>query len=193
MTVSPADEQVGADIARENLLKEINFLANSPGVNAFIRGRLQALHRTVRKLEAALTAALARPAEGDEYDTADPRCLAAHNAGEATAVKLLKSDHDYSPKYVAMAVVQDALVAYLALSTSRPAQAEGGWKPIDLFNALRRLTDAEMKYRHAHDLHGDGSLDSGRAWDKMRQAGDHARDLLRVVEPKLVDIKQPEG
>lgn len=37
----------------ENLLKEINFLANSKGVDAFIRGKLQELHRAVRKLEKA--------------------------------------------------------------------------------------------------------------------------------------------
>jgi cell division septum initiation protein DivIVA len=33
----------------ENLLREINFLAHSKGVNAFIRDRLQKLYKEVKK------------------------------------------------------------------------------------------------------------------------------------------------
>jgi hypothetical protein len=44
--------------------------------------------------------------------------------------------------------------------------------------ALNLLADAERSYRKAHDLHGDGSRESGRAWDMMRRAGDHARRTL---------------
>lgn len=40
--------------AMENILKEINFLANSKGVNAFIRGKLSELHRTARTQEAVI-------------------------------------------------------------------------------------------------------------------------------------------
>jgi hypothetical protein len=49
-----------------------------------------------------------------KYDTNDPRVIAAHDAGERTAIALLeKAHHAFTPRYVAMAVVQDALKAYL--------------------------------------------------------------------------------
>lgn len=44
---------------------------------------------------------------------------------------------------------------------------------------LQELSEAEMTYRHAHDVHHDGSMDAGRAWDKLRQAGDRARRALK--------------
>lgn len=37
---------------------------------------------------------------------------------------------------------------------------------------------AEAAYRRAHDLHGDGSRQAGRAWDLMRRAGDKVRRAL---------------
>lgn len=44
--------------------------------------------------------------------------------------------------------------------------------------ALEELALAEEAYRHAHDLHGNGHIHTGRAWDQMRRAGDHARAIL---------------
>lgn len=40
------------------------------------------------------------------------------------------------------------------------------------------LQMAEAAYRRAHDLHGDGSREAGRAWDLMRRAGDKVRRAL---------------
>lgn len=40
----------------------------------------------------------------------------------------------------------------------------------------------EAAYRSAHDLHGDGSMKSGAAWDAMRHAGDAARAILHRRE-----------
>lgn len=51
------------------------------------------------------------------YDPSCPRCKAAHDAGEKTAIKLLTSEFKFSPSYVAMAVVQDALTAYCKAET----------------------------------------------------------------------------
>lgn len=48
-----------------------------------------------------------------EYRTTDPRVKAAHDAGEATATRLLEHGKPFSARYVAMAVVQDALMAFL--------------------------------------------------------------------------------
>lgn len=48
------------NIARDNLLREINYLAHSPGVDAWIRDRLQHLHRSVRKMEGELLAECAQ-------------------------------------------------------------------------------------------------------------------------------------
>jgi hypothetical protein len=47
-----------------------------------------------------------------------------------------------------------------------------------LCEALSLLAKVEQAYRETHDLHGDGSLECGRAWDVMRRAGDHARRTL---------------
>jgi len=43
--------------------------------------------------------------------------------------------------------------------------------------ALDRLQEAEALYRKAHDLHGADDIRCGRAWDVMRRAGDHAREV----------------
>ena len=46
------------------------------------------------------------------YDSKCPRCIAAHDADEKTALKLMYSGFTFPPKYIAMAVVQDALMTY---------------------------------------------------------------------------------
>lgn len=51
-----------------------------------------------------------------------------------------------------------------------------------LADALRALAEAEATYRKNHDLHGDGSRETGRAWDMMRRAGDEAREALATYD-----------
>lgn len=41
-----------------------------------------------------------------------------------------------------------------------------------------RLAEAEATYRITHDTRGDGHIETGRAWDKLRQAGDALRREL---------------
>jgi hypothetical protein len=53
-------------------------------------------------------------------------------------------------------------------------------KPDSLADALRELADAEKNYRWLHDTQGGGHIDTGRAWDKMRRAGDKARAKLEA-------------
>jgi hypothetical protein len=53
---------------------------------------------------------------------------------------------------------------------------------VRLVDALEALERAEADYRHAHDLHGDGSLEAGIAWKDLRQAGDKARKILGRME-----------
>jgi hypothetical protein len=48
----------------------------------------------------------------------------------------------------------------------------------ELFQALDKLQKAESKYRQTHDQFGTGNLDTGRAWDALRRAGDDARQVL---------------
>ncbi len=43
---------------------------------------------------------------------------------------------------------------------------------------LDSLQAAESVYRKSHDIHGDGHMVTGRAWDKMRKRGDEAREFL---------------
>lgn len=57
------------------------------------------------------------------YDIKCPRCIAAHEAGEKTALTLFGSG-DFSPKYIAMAVVQDALVAYCTVPHGEKAHSD---------------------------------------------------------------------
>jgi hypothetical protein len=52
-----------------------------------------------------------------------------------------------------------------------------------LRGALEILADAERDYRVIHDLQGDGHMDTGRAWDHMRWAGDRAREFLAATAP----------
>lgn len=47
-----------------------------------------------------------------------------------------------------------------------------------LRDGLDRLQCMERVYRERHDFHGDGHLETGRAWDHMRRAGDIARATL---------------
>lgn len=51
-----------------------------------------------------------------------------------------------------------------------------------LIEAVEKLSDLEVtetRYRAAHDMHGDGHATAGYCWDKMRKAGDRAREFLR--------------
>jgi hypothetical protein len=54
-------------------------------------------------------------------------------------------------------------------------------KPDPLADALLELADAEKNYRWLHDTQGGGHIDTGRAWDKMRRAGDKARAALDAL------------
>ncbi|WP_375414518.1 hypothetical protein [uncultured Bradyrhizobium sp.] len=47
-----------------------------------------------------------------------------------------------------------------------------------LVRALDDLQSAETIYRMCHDLDGDGHINTGRAWNKLRQAGQRARAAL---------------
>lgn len=51
----------------------------------------------------------------------------------------------------------------------------------DAQRVRRTLSDlglAVHNYQRAHDLHGDGSIDAGRAWDRMRRAREAAEAAL---------------
>lgn len=54
----------------------------------------------------------------------------------------------------------------------------------DLAEKARALADAEKEYRRLHDLTGDETLDTGRAWDRMRNAGDALRASLPAASAK---------
>lgn len=51
-----------------------------------------------------------------------------------------------------------------------------------LMEALEELEKAEQLYRLSHDQHGDGSRESGHSWDKLRYAGNKAREALSKVK-----------
>lgn len=49
-----------------------------------------------------------------------------------------------------------------------------------LETALDELQKKESEYRFQHDTLSDGHLDTGRAWDRMRKAGNKAREALKT-------------
>lgn len=62
--------------------------------------------------------------------------------------------------------------------------ADTGRRAEELTKALEDLQDAEQAYRMCHDLDGDGHVNTGRAWDKMRRAGRRARSALSLEGSK---------
>jgi hypothetical protein len=48
--------------------------------------------------------------------------------------------------------------------------------------AARELSVAEIEYRSTHDLKGDGHIETGRAWDRMRNAGYRLRAALALTD-----------
>lgn len=48
----------------------------------------------------------------------------------------------------------------------------------EMREALDDLQFMEKRYRAVHDAYGGASIDTARAWDKLREAGDRARAVL---------------
>jgi hypothetical protein len=53
---------------------------------------------------------------------------------------------------------------------------------LDYRETLEELAKAERSYRTSHDDDGPGAVRTGRAWDRLRKAGDAARALLEKKE-----------
>lgn len=64
------------------------------------------------------------------------------------------------------------------MSQPQPPQ-DTAQKPVEAFFDWRRaaieLAIREADYRLNHDVHGDGSREAGRSWDRLRRAGDQVR------------------
>lgn len=60
---------------------------------------------------------------------------------------------------------------------------------VGLANAAYELEQAEAIYRYCHDVLGAGDIRTGRAWNKMRRAGDCVRDLLKTPPQDQQNIK----
>ncbi len=48
--------------------------------------------------------------------------------------------------------------------------------------AGKKLADAVEHYKNEHDVHGDGSLQAGRAWDLMTRANEQFRASVSALE-----------
>ncbi len=65
------------------------------------------------------------------------------------------------------------------MTNSKPTDTSRSGDLVEqLREALRELANAEADYRRLHDLYGRGHIQTGRAWDRMRRAGDAARAAL---------------
>lgn len=56
-----------------------------------------------------------------------------------------------------------------------------------LTEAASALEKAEATYRYCHDVLGGGDIKTGRAWDKMRRAGDRVRSLIKQTHEPIMD------
>ena len=52
----------------------------------------------------------------------------------------------------------------------------------ELLNALKTIAVAEADYRKSFELKGSDHIETGRAWDLLRRAGDQARLRLRLAK-----------
>lgn len=68
-----------------------------------------------------------------------------------------------------LAVYQSLALENTAIERARADAAEA---------LLAEIAGAEKTYRRSYELCGDGHIQTGRAWDKLRDAGDRARSLL---------------
>lgn len=79
------------------------------------------------------------------------------------------------------AELHDALqVASVEASERRRAHADRD----ALVAALSHLADKEQEYRLIHDGKGDAHIDTGRAWDRLRKAGNAARTILAQIKER---------
>lgn len=69
-----------------------------------------------------------------------------------------------------------------------PSGGAVDWRRLAINMAVR-----EADYRLNHDVHGDGSMDAGRAWDRMRQAGDAIRDIVLGSGDAALQSEPPDG
>lgn len=91
-----------------------------------------------------------------------------------TQAERLRKNAPAATRPTIAAIMDEAATTITTLAAERDALRE----------ALERLEVREAAYRHAHDLHGDGSIQAGRAWDQMRRAGNEARTTLeRTAQP----------
>lgn len=108
-----------------------------------------------------------------KYDPKDSACRAAHKAGEKTILDMMSDGKKWSPSYIAMAVVQDALHAlqWAQEEEVAPRQPLGtGWK-----------------------LVADGGVPCGATLETYR-AGERGTNLSCVIirhlgeEPEWIDV-----
>jgi len=62
-----------------------------------------------------------------------------------------------------------------------------------LLNALRYLADCEARYRLSYEQRGSGDMQTGRAWDAMRKAGDRARAILKAAGIETFSLTRAPG
>lgn len=137
---------------------------------------------------AACTRDPARPGWMDTVISGTPCCECGHECIEFSRpsaewnATMRPDGHETDREYLCAQCYMNHLAGRAERAEAKLAEATR--KPIDdaAMEALTHLAFAEHEYRHAHDLHGDGSVEAGMAWDKLRQCGDAARAALQAVK-----------
>ena len=86
-------------------------------------------------------------------------------------------DHDWEELRVSWKMATDN-AAYIVHAANNFTKAQA------LADALRALAAAEAEYRKCHDLLGASDIKTGRAWDAMRRASQHATTALAAWDAK---------
>ncbi len=94
----------------------------------------------------------------------------------ATLVKRLLTHHWIEPDINGPLLAERYVDPDCAEAAARIAELEA--ERDRLAEHLGELAQTEADYRLKHDTLGDGHIDAGRAWDKMRKSGDRARAAL---------------
>jgi hypothetical protein len=98
-------------------------------------------------------------------------------SGEHTPTELIARATEAFGAYrgLGRAIVDEMIAALTETAAERDRlRAEKA----ELVAVLKELADYEQRYRASHDQRGSGHIQTGRLWDAMRRAGDHARAAL---------------
>ena len=109
----------------------------------------------------------------------------AHEAGRYTREEAYSYSHPNGPDGPRDGIDFLHISEVPALASVPAPDKAVDWRKLAINLAMR-----EADYRLNHDVHGDGDMKAGRAWDKMRQSGDRIREAALTSTDKDARIAE---